>query len=348
MMSLSSFQIGLLGLGLVTLVAVWVYNRWQSHRLSPRRARPEAPAQEPQLEPAGLVDPVEPVLEEEGFDPLPQPERKVQLDALIDALATIELDQPVSGDAVLAAMPATRRVGTKPFAVEGCLLSSGHWGPIVAGERYSALQCGVQLANRVGPINEIEYSEFVVKTQALADALGGSVVCAEMLQEVARGRELDQFASAHDAQLSFTLVARAAAWSPGYIQQHASRLGFVAGAIPGRMVMASPTPGFPPVLSLSFDTQAALAEDPEHTAVRSLVISLDVPQVPSEEQPFPRMRDAARMLAQHMDGVITDGAGTELTDAVQEQIAQDLTRLYQALAERELHAGSLLARRLFA
>ena len=346
-MSLSTFQIGLLGLGLVTLVAVWGYNRWQSHRLSPRQPRPEAATQEPQIEPAGLADPVEPVLED-SFDPLPLPDRKVQLDALIDALATIELDQPVSGDAVLAAMPATRRVGTKPFAVEGCLAQSGQWGPIVVGERYSALQCGVQLANRVGPINEIEYSEFVVKTQALAEALGGSVVCAEMLQEVARGRELDQFASAHDAQLSFTLVARAAAWSPGYIHQHASRLGFVAGAIPGRMVLASPSPGLPPVLSLSFDTQAALAEDPEHTAVRALVISLDVPQVPSEEQPFARMRDAARTLAQQMDGVITDGAGTELTDEVQEQIAQDLLRLYHALAERELHAGSLLARRLFA
>ena len=57
-MSLSTFQIGLLGLGLVTLVAVWGYNRWQSHRLSPRQPRPEAATQEPQIEPAGLADPV--------------------------------------------------------------------------------------------------------------------------------------------------------------------------------------------------------------------------------------------------------------------------------------------------
>jgi len=346
-MSLSNFQIGLLGLGLATLVAVWAYNRWQSHRLSPRQARPEAAPQDPPLETSGPAEPVEPVLED-NFDPLPAPERKVQLDALIDALATIELDQPVSGDAVLAALPATRRVGSKPFAVEGCTVDSGQWEAIVPRGRYSALQCGVQLANRVGPINEIEYSEFVVKTQAMAETLGGSVVCAEMLQEVARARELDQFASAHDAQLSFTLVARSAAWSPGYIHQHASRLGFVAGAIPGRMVLASPSVGLPPVLSLSFDTQAALAEAPELTAVRALVISLDVPQVPAEEHPFARMRDIARTLAAQMDGVITDGAGQVLTDEVQEQIARDLTMLYQALAERELHAGSVLARRLFA
>jgi hypothetical protein len=113
------------------------------------------------------------------------------------------------------------------------------------------------------------------------------------------------------------------------------------------MVVASQTSGFPPLLSLSFDTQAALAEDPERTAVRSLIISLDVPQVPPEEQPFARMRDTARILAEQMEGVITDGAGQVLTDAVQEQIARDLQQLYGALAQRELHAGSALSRRLF-
>ena len=132
----------------------------------------------------------------------------------------------------------------------------------------------------MGPLNEIEFSEFVVKAQAFADAVGGTPSFSDMLEEVARGRELDQFASAHDAQLSFTLVARAAAWSPGYIHQHAARLGFVAGVIPGRMVLPSPVQGLPPVLSLTFDTQAAMADDPALSAVRDCVLSLDVPQVP--------------------------------------------------------------------
>jgi hypothetical protein len=34
--------------------------------------------------------------------------------------------------------------------------------------RYSAFQAGVQLANRSGAINDIEYSEFVMKAQAFA------------------------------------------------------------------------------------------------------------------------------------------------------------------------------------
>jgi hypothetical protein len=164
---------------------------------------------------------------------------------------------------------------------------------------------------------------------------------------VARARELDQFASAHDAQLSFTLRARQAAWSPGYVHQHAAKLGFVAGAIPGRMVLPSPMPGSPPVLGLAFDTQAALAEDPTQSAVREVTLSLDVPQVPRGEQPFVRMRETAIALAAAMDGQITDDNGQVIRAEALDVIGADLEALYDTLDARDVSAGSPQARRLF-
>ena len=342
---MDSLQISLLGVGGATLLAVVVYNQWVSRKNAPRQADlPVAEGEEPSV--TASDGPVEPVLEDD-FQNLPQPERKPVLDALIDVIALIEVDHPVSGDAALSALPTTRRVGTKPFHVEGCSELSGEWEPLAPGRRYSAFQAGVQLANRMGPLNEIEFSEFVVKSQAFADAVGGTPSFSDMLEEVARGRELDQFASAHDAQLGFTLVARAAAWSPGYIQQHAARLGFVAGVMPGRLVLPAAVQGLPPVLSLTFDTQAALADDPALSAVRECVLSLDVPQVPREEQPFERLCQAAQLLAEQMDGVVTDGGGQALANEVLQQIGLDLQQLYDALDERELSAGTPQARRLF-
>lgn len=344
--SMSSLQLSLAGIGALTLGAVVIYNYWTSRKNAPRQA-------EPPIEPVGSADtapeafePREPVLTDD-FSSLPQPERKPLLDALIDVIATIEVDHPVSGDAALAALPVTRRVGTKPFHVEGCSDLSGEWEALVAGRRYSAFQAGVQLANRVGALNNIEFSEFVVKTQAFADAVGGTPSFSDMLEEVVRARELDQFASAHDAQLSFTLCASASAWSPGYIQQHAARLGFVAGVIPGRMVLPSAVAGLPPILSLVFDTQAALADDPALSAIREFSLSLDVPQIAREDQAFERLREVARLLAEHMDGVVTDGNGQILGEEVLNQIANDLQQLYDALDARELSAGSPQARRLF-
>ena len=340
---MDSFQLSLLVAGGVTLLAVVLYNQWVSRRSAPRQADEELSADAP----SDIQDaPVEPVLEDD-FQNLPQPERRPVLDALIDVISTVEVDSPVSGDAALAALPSTRRIGTKPFHVEGCSELTGEWEPLAPGRRYSAFQAGVQLANRIGPLNEIEFSEFVVKTQAFADAVGGTPSFSDMLEEVARARELDQFASEHDAQLGFTLLARAAAWSPGYIQQHAARLGFVAGVIPGRMVLPASVVGLPPVLSLTFDTQAALADDPALTAIRECVLSLDVPQVPRGDAPYARLQQAAQLLAEQMDGVVTDGSNQQLGPEVLQQIGRDVEQLYDALDQRELSAGSPQARRLF-
>ena len=305
--SLSSLQMSLAAVGGLTVVAVVIYNHWTSRKNEPRQADPVLEAKTSDMEPVLntelAISPshgAEPLLDD-GFANLPLPERKTQLDALIDVIALIEVDQAVSGDAALAALPTTRRVGSKLFMVEGLSQETGLWDGLMPSRRYTAFQAGVQLANRVGALNNIEFSEFVVKTQAFADAVGGTPSFSDMLEEVARARELDQFASAHDAQLSFTLCARSAAWSPGYIQQHASRLGFVPGVIPGRMVLPSAVQGTPPVLALTFDTHAALAEDPALSAIRSFALSLDVPQTAREDEPFARLREAASLLAQAMD-----------------------------------------------
>ncbi|TWO70104.1 cell division protein FtsZ [Caenimonas sedimenti] len=341
---MSGFTVGLAILGGLILAALVAYNAWTTRRNTPKQ---------PDFVVTKTSEAGETVRAEPTFDPvvtmgpIPVPERKPGLDALIDVLAPIVIDSVVTGEAAQAALPPTRRAGSKPFAIEGRNETTGEWETPRAGQRYNAFQAGVQLANRNGALNEIEYSEFVVKAQAFADAVNGAPEFPEMLDEVARARELDQFASAHDAQLGFTLRARAAAWSPGYLQQHAAKLGFVAGALPGRMVLPAASNGGSPILGLSFSTQAALADDLSQSAIREVTLSLDVPQVPRSEQPFMRMRDAAIALAASMEGLITDDNGTVLANDALDFIGADLEDLYDTLDARDLSAGSPQARRLF-
>ena len=344
---LSSFTLGLAIIGGLVLAVLVAWNTWNSRRNTPRQAQPDTavPASAPG---DPLAERQEPAFDTDTDSvPLPLPERKPGLDALIDVIAPIVLEGPVSGEAALAAMPTTRRAGSKPFAVEGLNVASGEWELPHAGQRYNAFQAGVQMANRTGALNEIEYSEFVMKAQAFADAVNGSPEFPEMLHEVARARELDQFAGDHDAQLGFTLRARNAAWSPGYVQQNAARLGFVSGVIPGRMVLPAQMQGLPAVLGLTFDTQAAMAEDPTLSAIREVTLSLDVPQVDRSERPFVRMRESAIALAAAMDGLITDDNGQVIRLESLDGIGADLEQLYDTLDGRDLSAGSVLARRLF-
>ncbi len=343
---MSNLQIGLAVAGGLVLMAMVAHGAWTSRKNQLRQATPDEPNAQ-SLAGGGIEPAFDPAALDVGNFPVPMPEKRLLMDALIDVLAPITLDGPIYGDAALAAMPTTRRAGSKPFSIEGLNETTQRWEMPVAGQRYATFQAGVQLANRSGALNEIEYSEFVMKTQAFCDSINGTPDFPEMLQEVARARELDQFASDHDAQLGFVLRARNAAWSPGYVQQNAARLGFVAGAIPGRMVVPASFVGMPPVLGLSFDTQAALADDPAQSAIREIAISLDVAQVDRSERAFERMREAALSLAGSMDGVVTDDNGLLLPPEAMDVIGAELEHLYDTLDQHDLSAGSPLARRLF-
>jgi hypothetical protein len=221
------------------------------------------------------------------------------------------------------------------------------WEAPTDGQHYGEFQAGVQLANRTGALNEIEYSEFVQKAQAFADAIGAMPDFPDMLEAVAAARELDGFASGHDAQLAVHLRARGAAWSVGYVRQQAAAHGFVPGVVAGRLVLPAADAGAPPVLSLTFDPNAALADDPNIAAVADLTLGFDVPQSDPAAQPFASWQTSAQALARALDASIVDDDGRALGPESFAAIDADLRQLYAALEARDVAAGSAAARRLF-
>lgn len=331
----------LLALAAVVLVAIALQGWWMA-----RGARPWVdPAPSPL--PPMSAERIEPPLDTVPAPPPHATRRLPRLDALIDAIVPLTLESPASGDFLLSHAPSSRRAGSKPFLIEGLDSQTGEWEPLQAGHRYGELQAGVLLASRSGPLNEIEYSEFVQKIQAFADAVGAAPEVPDMLDVVARARELDAFASPRDAQLTLTLKSDGPAWSIGFLQQAAARHGFVPGVLPGRLVTPGAEEGDPPVLVLSFDPQAALEDDPQKAAVRLCQLSLDVPQTPAASEPFPAWHNAARKLADDLAATVVDDYGEPITVHAFAVIAQELEQLYAQLEARDLAAGSPAARRLF-
>lgn len=344
-------------LGGGVLAAVIAHSTWTARKLAARQ--PKRAALEPvdtHADAAGgdtqpMADehtPTQPMDLADGAPAMPPVKRSgPHLDALVDAIASITLDAPLSGDHIQLHLPPSRRAGSKPVLVEGLRTDCGEWEQPQPGVTYSELQAGVLLANRTGGLNQIEYSEFVHKIQAMVDVLGGSVEFPDMLDVVARARELDAFASAHDAQLALRLHARGSAWSIGYVQQQASRHGFVPGALPGRLVMPSSEEGAPPVLTLHFDAQAAFADEPDQASLRELLLSFDVPQTGVEHAPFMAWCASGEALAMGLDALMADDEGRPFSAAAFASIEGELTRLYEALAARDLAAGTPATRRLF-
>lgn len=270
-----------------------------------------------------------------------------RIDARIDAVVRLLPEQPLSGEAVLAHWPPSRRAGGKPFLIEACHSVSQVWETPVAGQTYRELRAGLLLANRLGPVNEIEYSEFVQIIERFAEPLGATVEVPDMLDMVSQARALDRIAVHHDAQLAMRLTARQGQWPVSWILQHASRHGFVTGPVPGRLVLPSREDDAPPVLALVFDAQAALAEDPDQSWVSEMSLVFDVPQTPQAEQPFNAWCASGQALAIALDADVNDDEGRPLNAGAFTLIREDLDGLYAKLAEFELSAGSPAARRLF-
>jgi hypothetical protein len=342
-----SLAVALIVAAAAVLAALAGHGWWSARRALPRKAE-------------GVVMPVEPTMQRVeptlgnaagtvAATPAAAAARRLsaRVDALIDTIATLGFEAPVAGETVIAHLPASRRAGGKPFFIEGLNTESSQWEAPQPGARYGELQAGVQLANRSGALNEIEYSEFVQKIQAFADALGAVPDFPDMLDVRARAKELDAFAGAHDAHLAIHLQANAAAWSVAYLRQCAERHGFLPGTMPGRMVLPGAEESAPPVLVLSFDAQAALSEDPQQAAVRRLTISLDVAQTNEAADPFGAWQAVIRALAIEMDATAIDDDERAITLQHYTTIASELKTLYSALESRDMAAGSAVARRLF-
>jgi hypothetical protein len=215
------FYIVLAVAAVLALVGIGVHAVWSARKSRPRMAEPlplprmaavddrrepslgeangvAAPASAPESDGPVLADDPPPAA---LVPPPPGVRPGARLDALVDAIVPLTVDAPVSGEVVVAHLPGSRRAGKKPMDIEGLDADTGRWELPAHGRRYSEFQAGVLMANRLGPLNEIEYSEFVQKVQAFAEGVGAMADFPDMLEVVARARELDAFARPRDAQL---------------------------------------------------------------------------------------------------------------------------------------------------
>jgi len=112
-------------------------------------------------------------------------------------------------------------------------------------------------------------------------------------------------------------------------------------------VLSAQEDNAPAILTLAFDPQAALSDDPGHAALRELTLSLDVPQTLESAEPFAAWQHCARRLAEDLDATLVDDQGSPITLHAFAAIGHELNRLYRALESRDLAAGSPAARRLF-
>lgn len=365
---MSSLTMSLLLLALAAILAVLGYNLWLGRSrggrgpVGPREAPPAAgPRGEPSL---GLDASADEGASASAPPAVVRTAQQSVLDPRTDCIVELALSSLVPGERLVSLASGFRRAGGKPVVLEAVRLSpparpadpddsaedpqpgddpraadappdqseGPGWQLPVAGAHFDRVRIGVLLANRNGPLNAMEFSDFVAGVQGLADQLSVLVDTPDMGPVLARARELDEVCASLDAQLGIGVESP----EPLGVTDLARLAGENGCVERGNNRYARLGPQGEVLFSI------ALAD-----ASNRLSLLLDVPRAPAAQAPWPEMVACARQCAQRLGGRLVDDAGRPLADAELDRIGRQVATRQERLAMIGIDAGSPLALRLF-
>ncbi len=260
------------------------------------------------------------------------------LSPLCDCIVTLPLDRPVPGERLLALTQGIRRAGAKPILADGIpaglpvAQSEPEARSLATGVAYRALRMGVLLANRHGPLNAMEYSDFVSAVQSLADQLSSLADPPDMADAIARARDLDATCAQLDAQIGLN-VDSPEPLGAALVGALAADLGLVDRG-GHRHVRLGPNGELVFTMSLIGSPQR-------------LGFLLDVPRSAEVLGGFAAMTGCAQDAAVRLSGQVTDDSGRPISEEALGTIARQLRQRYDSLDAIGLAAGSPLAMRVF-
>ncbi len=248
-----------------------------------------------------------------------------------ESIARLTWQEPIVTSRIEAELRGVRRVGSKPLLF-GWIASPGEEPqPQPTAERISALQIGVLLATRSGPLHAMEYTEWQALATRLATSLGAQLVLPEMSEVLSRARALDQLCASVDAQLSLAIRAEQVLSVDAIA--HAARLAGLEQRGESRFAMGGLT-------------QQRFSVFPGDTG-DTLVLLLDVPRTTEPRLAFEEMVRVGQSMALALSARLSDDSGRSLSPKDFELIADQVAAKAQQLRQSGIEPGSAMALRLF-
>lgn len=363
---MTDLQISLIGVGIAIVVGVIAYNKWQEYRAKKHVERAfsdpvddvligaqvdsSTERREPVLDDSvisGLADSNQqlPVQEETGtadnvvLVKIPE----IPVDDLIELPIMLNFEESLRAEKILPHLQSLRYTGSKPVRFLGMPdnndVPEKNWQAIVPGNSYRHLKACVQLANRNGALNEIEYSELLMRLRQIADAIGAEPEVPEMSDVIEKAGQLYQFVADHDAKLGISIRSNGAPWQIVTLKTALEKQGFESRP-DGQFVMKDRENGG---ILFSLSTNELPASE---TATR-LTLLMDVPCIAQEKDGFGQMVQCGKALCIRLDGALVDDGNQMLTDKFLDEISGQVNDFYKEMQESSVPAGSIRALKLF-
>jgi hypothetical protein len=333
---MSELQLGLLAIGVVLVVGVFAFNRYQEGR-----ARRTAEQTLRSTHHDVLLQPDAPrsgaaVAEKQLHSTPHGPGRSTPASALpdprIDYVIELSFASIVSAGEVVQQWKANehRYASRVILAVSG---GAAGWRRLGAddAEPVDALRAGLQLVTRDGPVSDAELIEFRAAIETMAAAIGASVSAPEVRPVAETARELDEFCADADIQVVVHVVAADGSLPEAGIRNVAEASGMQLEA-DGRFTLR--------------DAEGRLLYG--LTAREGGVsLTLDVPRVPEFPRTFRSMGRFAQELAAALGGTLVDDNRNPLNERSLEAIGMQLDGVSGQFDAKGIAAGSASALRLF-
>jgi hypothetical protein len=371
---MSDLQIGLVGIGILVVVAVLAYNKWQEVKLRRRAeaafasqhrdallgeragaaAAREVAARWTPAPPGEPVRRVEHTLGDAGHDAGGATQAEASpaapaptLDAAVDFIIEIDCPRPAdAADLEQHGRGSLDETSVKPVHWEGRDDARGDWRPIEPAGRYRSLRVGLQLADRSGAVTEADLAVFARAVNEIAVALGARPRVPPIAEGLARAQGLDRFCADVDVLIGLSVIGSESHTFPGTkIRAAAESAGLVVGK-DGRYHRFGED-GIEHFALANLEPMPFHPETMKTLQTRGVTALFEVPRVPASDTAFRRFLDFAHELEQALGGVLVDDNRKPIGQAAIESILQQLDRIHATMDERGIPAGGPVARRLF-
>lgn len=370
MMSGNELQYGLIGLSVIAILALVIYNFWQE-----RRARKHAeqafrsthhdvllegdvdPAIPPA--PAGRMEPsLTDKLTDQSDTPAviarassktrhQEPVLPWELQA-IDCAVSIEAPAGVSASALFSAQQEALAGNTRRLMWYGWNDLDHQWFEIDIRTLGSINRACVtlQLVDRRGALSDKEFDRFTERLSRVCDQFLAVPRLPSKSEVFTRAREIDQFSSEVDIQIAVNVFANTGAFAGSKLRGLAEAAGLQLGN--DGCYHAHDEAG-QHIFSLANQESSLFSiEQLKHLQTKGLTLVLDVPRVNNPSAAFDRMMRLAHHLADTMDGTLVDDNRTPLSERSIHLIRSQIGQFEMQMERQSMPAGSEIALRLFA
>lgn len=352
---MSELQIALLSIGLLVIVAVYVFGWWQQWQLSRKygtvfkanhddalyrehetRASERSSESVAEMAEAVSTDPV-----------VSLDEPCVLLDARSDFIIELRLAEP-SPAAVLVGLWQRKFDFGKLVQVCGLKLDTRVWERTIAESHtlYERFRVALQLVDRGGAISAARLADFSDLVQGIARHIRAQATVPDVQKAYQHAVNLDALCARVDQMVGVNLVPQA---------DHLIRATDIARAV-GMRDMTLEADGAFHLLDahghtlfslINLDTVPFQHHTLETFATGGITLLLDVPRVENPALRFEQMMDVVQELAQELRLSVVDDSRVALADAGMAHIRAQIAGVEASMSEQGIAPGSAQARRLF-